>query len=1106
MFTHRPFRSASALAIIVAASFPASARQFEEAPAQSTATAADSAQAPQDTAAQNDPSVTDIVVTGSRLSQNPNSVSASPIVSVSADDLRKTGQTDISATLRAVPALISSGTIADSIDRGAGGIGQATLNLRGLGSNRTLVLVNGRRHVSGVAGTQAVDVATIPSALIDSVDVLTGGASAVYGADAVTGVVNFKLKQDFEGLSVHSQIGVSEQGDGRTFTVDATYGKNFADGRGNLTFSAAYARDEEIQYGDRAATRDNGKANAGLSYGNPELRFQEGDITAATPNFQRFFSTANNQFPIGLSIPSAAAFATRFQAAFGTTPTLTAAEQALIARTSGAPTLAIGRFPTFAISSNSGLIFRNDFGAFTADVDRNGVPDCNQSFIGSFFGGCYVSTAGGGVRPFRDGVIATTANQFGGDGAIEAPNGESLIPQSERYNFNLLGHFDFSKAATFFFEGKYARTNTFSQNPYNSFYDTLTIAPDNPFIPAALAADAADAGGLLISRDFLDLGQAASISNRDTYRIVAGVRGEITPHLKYEVSGNYGRTDTSTTNTNQVLTDRLFAAIDVVSGPNGQPICRSDISNVAPPTSPFPSADRGFFSFTPGDGRCVPVNLFNGVNSVSQAAVDFITTPTTSLSRLQQTVISGQISGDTGGFFHFPGGLPAQFALGGEYRDERSSTNFDPLILGILPSGAGAGPAGTFIGDISDNQSLVFDPTSRTLNASGNFNVYELFGEVALPVVTQKPFVDELRIGAAGRFAHYSTVGSTFTWNVNGIYAPIPDIKFRGSYASAVRAPNIFELFSPAQGTVFRPADPCEQSAIDALVAAGVATAQNRINNCRADGLPAGFTDPLTARFSGTTGGNANLAEETAKTFTTGIVLQPRFVRGLTISADYYNISINNAISAVSAQDIVNSCYDASSLDNQFCPLFTRNRDSASPTFLGLNFLQQTQLNFGRIETAGVDATIAYNFKLGDNRISLSATGNWVQKVNRFFDPTDPNAVNPGLGELGSPQWSGVGTAAVRRGPFSLSYRLQYIGAQSLAPVEIETRAIQFGAAGIAPETFVHDLTGTVDLGGGKSFYLGVNNLSNAQPFITNVAYPVSPVGRFFFVGVTGKF
>ncbi|MFD1950390.1 TonB-dependent receptor domain-containing protein [Sphingomonas arantia] len=1048
----------------------------------------------------------EVVVTGSRLASNPNSVSASPVVSISADELRKTGQNDIAETLREIPALISSQTVADSIDRGSGGVGQATLDLRGLGANRTLVLVNGRRHVSGVTGTQAVDIATIPSQLIDSVEVLTGGASAVYGADAVTGVVNFKLKDDYDGMSLRSQMGVSDKGDGRTFVVEGLVGRNFAEGRGNITFSGSYANDQEIQYGDRSATRDNGKANAGLSYGNPALRFQSGDISAATPNFQRFYSLANGSYPTGSSIPDAADFAADYAAAFGAAPTLTAAEQALIGRTDGAPTLAIGRYPTFAISSNAGLIFRNDFAPFNADVDGNGVADCSQSYIGTAFGGCYVSTEGGGVRPFQDGVISTSTNQYGGDGAVETANAASLIPRSRRYNANLLGKFEIAPAAILFGEAKYARTETFSQNPYNTFYDTLTIAPDNPYIPDALRADADEAGGLLVSRDFLDLGPASQRNNRDTYRVVGGVRGALTPHLSYEVSGNYGRTDQKQINSNGVLTDRLFAALDVVTGPNGTPICRSDISAVAPPTSPFPAADPGFYSFTPGDGTCKPANILNGVNSLSADAVNFITQRTVNRSRLEQIVASAQLTADTGAFLTLPGGEPVRVFAGGEYRQERSRSTFDPLVLGLLPSGSAAGAEGTFVGDVSDNQSLTFDPTSRTLNAGGKFDVYEAFGEVAIPLLTKVRFADELRIGGAARFSRYSTVGNTFTWNVNGIYAPIRDVKIRGSYAKAVRAPNIFELFSPAQGAVFRPADPCEQSTLDSLVAAGVSTAQNRIANCRADGLPAGYSDPLTARFSGTSGGNPDLREETATTWTAGMVVQPRFIPGLTLSADYYNIRIDNAIAAVSAQDIVNSCYDNSSLDNQYCGLFTRNRNPASPTYLGLNFLEQTQLNFGRIETAGVDMSAAYSHRFGNTRIGLNVTATWVDKIDRFFDPSDPSLVNPGLGELGAPEWAGVGSATIGHGAVSLSYRLQYIGKQSLAPVSIETRDQQFGDAGIADEKFIHDVTATVDLGRERSVYVGVNNLTDTKPYITNVAYPVSAAGRFFFVGLNTRF
>lgn len=171
-----------------------------------------------------------IVVTGSRLARDPNATAPAPISTVTAADLVAAGNADSTATLRQIPALISSGTVADSIERGAGGVGQATLNLRQLGANRTLVLVDGYRHVSGVAGSQTVDVSTIPTALLESVEVLTGGASAVYGADAVTGVVNYKLRKDFTGLELNLRSSISSKGDGGSQGADITYGRNFAGG------------------------------------------------------------------------------------------------------------------------------------------------------------------------------------------------------------------------------------------------------------------------------------------------------------------------------------------------------------------------------------------------------------------------------------------------------------------------------------------------------------------------------------------------------------------------------------------------------------------------------------------------------------------------------------------------------------------------------------------------------------------------------------------------------------------------------------------------------------------------------------------------------------
>lgn len=230
-----------------------------------------------------------IIVTGSRLARDPNATAPLPISRVTAEDISAAGNADATATLRQIPALISSGTVADSIERGGGGIGQATLDLRQLGANRTLVLVDGYRHVSGVAGAQTVDVSTIPTALIESVEVLTGGASAVYGADAVTGVVNYILRKDFEGLELGGQSSIATEGSGGSQSIDLTYGKNFSGGRGNITFSAGYALDQEVLFGDRDFTRDNGRGNNSTTYAHPDRRFQRGDIDPATmPNFGNY--------------------------------------------------------------------------------------------------------------------------------------------------------------------------------------------------------------------------------------------------------------------------------------------------------------------------------------------------------------------------------------------------------------------------------------------------------------------------------------------------------------------------------------------------------------------------------------------------------------------------------------------------------------------------------------------------------------------------------------------------------------------------------------------------------------------------------------------------
>ncbi len=1046
---------------------------------------------------------TSIVITGSRLARDINAQAPAPISVLRAEDLRAGGNTDTTATLREIPALISSGTVADSIERGAGGVGQATLNLRQLGSNRTLVLVDGRRHVSGVAGSQAVDVATIPSALIERVEVLTGGASAVYGADAVTGVVNYVLKKNFEGFQFDAQTGRSGEDDGRNDSISATFGRNFGDGRGNVTLSAGYAHENEVLFGNRDFTANNGRANNSTTYLNPARRFQKGDINAATmPNFAGYYRVGGpgprtSRIAFGNQIPTAAQFATLFP---GRTPT--AAEQGLIDRAANAPLRVIGSQPVFAISANTGLLFRADFDFFNADINRNGVGDCNESYVGwTGFGGggCYVTTPEGGVRIFNDGIVSTAQNQFGGDGAVERTNQSSLTPGSERFHLVSTGQFRFAPQAEAYWDAKLTRTISTSRNSYNTFFDTAFIATDNPWIPSALRADADDAGGLLISRDNIDFGPGITRNERNTVRLVGGLRGELTPNLSYDATLNHGRTKDTETFSNAVLADRFLAATDAVRLADGRIVCRSDINPGAVPTAPLlPELEPGFFTFRPGDGQCRPANLFRGANSVSPESVAFFTRPSTDQFRLEQTVATVSLAGDSGSFFSLPGGA-VRYALGAEYRKEKSRSNFSQEDLGILDNGS-------FIGDVSSNVNLFLNDQVKVFNASGEFDVKEAFGEVRLPLLANKPFAHELSVEAAARYADYSTIGSATTWNLATTWAPVRDLRLRGSYSKAIRAPDIFELFSPQQATTFRPSDPCNISDLNSRIAAGLPNAAARKANCAAALTAIGvnpntFEDPLTARFSGTSGGNPNLVQEEATTWTAGLVLQPRVVPGLTLTADYYSIEIRDAIAAVTAQNIVNSCYDLSTFPNQFCSLFDRRADG------GFQTLRQVQVNFGRIETAGVDLAAAYNFSVAGNRFNLRATVNWTEKLDRYFDPVDTSLVNPGLMELSAPEWSGVGSATWTRGPLSLTWRGQYIGKQAVAiAVQVEDVQTEFGPAGFAEAMWVHGLSANYEFKPGLAFFGGVNNLTDERPYIASSAYPVSGVGRYFFAGVRANF
>lgn len=1096
----------------------------------------------------------EIVVTGSRIARDPNVGANVPVQSMSSEDIQLSGDVDLGEILNDMPSLLSSNTSSNSVTgifgtgsgetAGSSEVGETILQLRGLGVERTLVLVNGRRHVSGVAGTQAVDIGSIPQQLVERVDVLTGGASAIYGADAVTGVVNFIMKDNYEGFNVNVKGGISGEGDAEDLAVSALYGVNFADDRGNFTIGVDYIQREVLQMRDRDFSINNG---IGSDDQNPARRFQTGDIDAtATPNFARFYSPGTSFgsadapcdlfgidycygfHPTGFPILSQGDFTNLWSQAFPGDPlNFTQAELDLITRAETSPSRTILPGHNFSLTSPGGVIVPGGLFQAGVDLDNNGVEDCNQSYQGyystynfsppalGFIGGCWIVEPDGNVRPLVDGLIAGDINQFGPDGVPDNNDADELIPDDSKVSFNITGNWDFNNSTSAFLEGKYVRQETTNTNPGNTFWDLLTVAADNPYInqlPPALAA-VGQAQGLFITRDPDDLGVNNDRSIRETMRFVVGLDGELDNGWGWEVSANYGKFEQEFEDRNRVIVDRWLAAIDAVDDGNGNPVCRSDTDPTPPPSTPFdiPAFIPGFFTFNPGDGQCRPANILGGVGAISQDAINFVTQTVTNNFETEQFVLSAVMTGEMENFA-LPAG-PIGFAFGAEYRDEQSSSTFDPLVRGVVPVTTPDANQGDLLSDIfagveDSQQSLVFDPESLIQNVVGSYDVIDVFGEVSVPLLADAAFAQELTLDAAVRFSDYSTVGQTTTWNAGGSWTPVSDsLRLRASYSVSVRAPNVDELFSPAQGAFFRPVDPCDSAEIAALTAAGDPVAPIRAANCAAAGISPTFTDPLTARFVGETRGNPALNEEEAETFSVGAIIAPSFLEGLTVTLDYWDITIEDAIDNPSAQDIVDGCYDSADFpSNQFCALHSRNDDPTSPQFNGLDFISQQQLNIGKLEAAGVDFAARYQFEVGASQVELGLSGTWMDRIDRFFDPLNPEAVDPELGELQRPEWAGNFNAAVDFGAVRLGYQMQYLDSMALRDVEIETADTLYGPAGFADETYIHDLSASWQINDSYMVYGGINNIGDETPFLTEFAFPVSPVGRFFFVGLDVDF
>jgi outer membrane receptor protein involved in Fe transport len=947
----------------------------------------------------------EVVVTGTRIAR-PEFAYPNPVQAYTAETIRQSGETNLTEFLAESPALINSLTseYTAGSESDLWEVGLNLLDLRNLGTDRTLVLVNGRRHVGGYPGTAAVDVNMIPQELIDRVDVLTGGASAIYGADGVSGVVNFVLKRNFEGIAARAQAGISDRGDAGTRYAAITAGQNFAGDRGNVAISYEFNKSDRLPETSR------------LDYGR------------TAPSYG--FAPNPNDPDDDPSIP----------------------DRILVTDHRWADSSINGAVDIGSIDPDTGLFVPGALD-FLPDFDGDGSPYDRGTPVGS-----------GWVL----GGTSTPVEIYYGD----------LLPYNRRHVFNGLASFEVSPALRFFAEGKFAKTRakTYSQPDYD-FYTYLL--PDNAYLLDRFG-DQAPAGAYVTGRDSFDYGRSNYSADRKTVRGVVGVDGQISRDLKYEVSYVYGSVKQRLNDRNNRIVDRYFAAIDAVVDPaTGQTTCRI---NLPGETEVFSDSFNTFtysgapYSFSPGE--CIPLNIL-GSGAGSQAAEDWVFADAFSTARVQQRVLSGSLSGNTASFFNFPGG-PVGFAVGAEYRKEQSRTNPDDMFedewfgYGYVPD-------------------------------EGKFNVKEVFGEVNLPILKDLPFAQTLSIGGAVRLSDYSSIGKTTTWKLDGVYAPVRDISFRGTYSRAVRAPNISELYAGAGSTGAFIEDPCDIDYVDRGTS-------SRAANCAAilEGLgidPSTFnpandpTSPENSSIAGLQGGNAGLAAETAKTWTAGVVLRPRFVPGLNVALDWYSIKLKDAVNYPSAQELFELCVDQPSLDNPFCAAVSRDADSGYAS----NFLLIPQ-NVAQFRTAGAD--LALNYRLAPSNwgsFNLRVAGGYLHRLQ--FVPTIGAEVDDDRQEAFAPKFSANGDLTWTKGPVTLNYGINWFS---------KTRRYEKETTDVDPdileekylwykERWEHDVQAAFQVNERFGIYAGANNVWNQKPDVGASSYPISKVGRQLYVGTRIK-
>jgi outer membrane receptor protein involved in Fe transport len=891
----------------------------------------------------------DSIVTGSRIPQ-PNLESASPVTVVTSQEVKVSGTTRTEDLINSLPQVFA--TQGSNISNGASGT--ATIDLRGLGSKRSLVLVNGKRLQAGDTGNPVADINFVPAVMIKRVDVLTGGASSVYGADAVAGVVNFIMDTTFTGFRIDGQASVFNHKNrasqdiidantdlgflpprgwstnGGAQDIAGVFGAAFDDGRGHVTAYATYRTQDPVLQSSRDYSFC---ALTGLVDEDPRaVRFPgdrpdvkklgrnfncSGSLTSATGTFLQY--DPNDQDGNGK-----------------------------------------GDFRLIDVAQVQGNGFVNYYTAFNFNP-YNYFQRPDERYTFGAFADYEISPA---FKPYaelmfmddRSDAQIAPSGDFGNTNALACDNALLTAAQRDR----LCGTYD-------------AKLDT-DHDPDTP--PVLVTGLDPTFVGSLNGmANVQQTFTYILRRNVEGGGRDDDIRHTD-YRLVGGLRGDAARGISYDAYYQFGRTLRNETYFNDFSVTRLGRAIDAIAvDPNTG-------LQVAPGTPGAEIMCRA--AFTGIDPDCIPYNIFQA-GAVNLNALNYLQTPGFQRGEIHETIAHADftINGDEYGWRMPWAETGIGINVGAEYRKE----SLDFKVDQAFESGDLAGQGG---------------PTPPV---SGQFDVRELFGEVQLPIVEHN-FIDQFTITGGYRYSNYHVAGNSFntdTYKLQAELAPIRDIRFRGSYNRAVRAPNIVELFFPTSLALSGTVDPCATATPTATQEQCALTGVSAIQYGNVSKNPAN-------QYNGLFGGNPDLTPEKADTWTAGVVIQPRFVPGLALTADYFNIKVKNLIGSPSFSSVLNGCMGTggATQDLTLCPLIHRNTatgslwQGADLDTAGYIILRNRNFTGTGLFTKGFDFQGNYSRRLGGvGTLNLSFVGTLVTKLG---SPTDSQ---PGTfaGSTPSPKW-----------------------------------------------------------------------------------------------------